>query len=339
MIEFRSSAGQTQFNDPRRGFEPVAVQTELRIDPLTGAAGRVAHLGFSTGDRTLPEVVRQNAIPVFCPPMVHEITPTFPPDVVPEGRLVRGRSVLFPNLNPYEVYSPVVAVGDRPYVEPDGLATEDVADALALLRELFGRLPSRVAASGVVGWNYLPAAGSSIPHPHMQAIASGRTPDRQRQERRGELRYIRRNRGSFWDDLVAAERGGPRWLGASRRWSALAAFCSRSVIPETWLVHRSATDLVTASDAALSGLAEWACRLAAAHHAEGVSAFNLIIHPVGRLRPPPSRLRARFIPRLALVEATSSSDVFWIQMGTEEGMCAVFPEEWAATLRARLSPG
>jgi galactose-1-phosphate uridylyltransferase len=256
--------------------------------------------------------------------------------VFPEGRLARGRCVLFPNLNPYEVNSPVVAIGDRPYVEADQLDSQDVTDAFCLMREFFARLPARVAASGVVGWNFLPAAGSSIPHPHIQALASGRTPDRQKRERRGELRYQHRAGTPFWTDLIAAEKKGPRWLGARRNWSAMVAFAPRSVVPETWLVHRAATSLLDASNAALGGLAEWVVRLAAAHHAEGVYAFNLILNPTAAQRGLPSRLRARFLPRVYVVEPIHSSDWVWVNLGTEEGLTSITPETWARTVRDRL---
>lgn len=336
MIEFRSSIGYSTFADPRNGFAPVESPCEIRVDPLTGSHTRIAHMAMPPRlHRGIPEIVREKAPPVFSPPLVDEVTPTFPASVVPEGRMKRGRSTLFPNLNPYEVWSPVVAVGDRAYVEAPDLDAGDVGDALALLRDFLARLPKRVAASAVVGWNFLPASGSSIPHPHIQAVASNRLPDRQRRERRGELSHARGG-GDFWSELVEVERRGERWLGSRRRWSALVAFAPRSVVPETLLVHDRVGHLLDASDATLGGLADWLCRLAAVHHEEGIYSFNVIINPGGPQRGAPSRLRARFLPRVYIVEPTFSSDLFWVNLGTEEGVTPLLPEDWAATVRARL---
>lgn len=339
MIEFKSTRSYSRFNDPRVGFDRVAVPCEIRVDPLTGTRSRIAHLGIPPRSKGgLPSSLSENASAIFAPPLVSQVTPTFPRDFpdLPEARITRGRSVLFPNLNPYDTHSPVVAIGERTYVEGDSLDPADLTDALILLRQFFSRLPPRVAASGVVGWNLLPAAGSSIPHPHLQAIASGRTPDRQRQERLGELRHTRRTGGDFWEELVASERSGPRWLGSRRNWSAMMAFAPKTIIPDALVVHRSAASLLDAGDAALGGLADWVCRLAAAHHAEGIYSFNLILHPTGPPTGRPSRLRARFLPRISVVESTHSSDLFWVNLGTDEGLAALTPEEWTQTIRPRL---
>ena len=337
MIRFKSTVALSSYNDPRTNFSSTDLPCEIRTDPLTGSSTRIAHIGMPPRMHLeLPSILREKAPPIFSPPLVHQVTPTFPEELIPEGRLTRGKCVLFPNLNPYEVNSPVVAIGDRPYVEADQLDAQDVADALCLMQEFFSRLPPRVAASGVVGWNFLPAAGSSIPHPHIQALASGRTPDRQRRERRGELRYQRRTGTTFWTDLVAAEKGGPRWLGSRRNWSAVMAFAPRTVVPETWLIHRSATSLLDASEVAIAGLADWVVRLAEAHHSEGVTAFNLVLNPTAPLRGTASRLRARFLPRVSIVEPINSSDWVWVNVGTEEGLASITPESWADVLRNQL---
>ncbi|MCE2529380.1 MAG: hypothetical protein J4G11_05880 [Acidimicrobiia bacterium] len=69
----------------------------------------------------------------------------------------------------------MVTIGDRSLVEPNDIYPESVSDALAIMREFFRDVQSP-RDQGVLGWNFWPASGSSIPHPHIQAVASGRLP-------------------------------------------------------------------------------------------------------------------------------------------------------------------
>jgi len=296
----------------------------------------VAHLGLAEKrDYVRPDNLATDPLPIFAPPLVVQVTPTFLPADMPEPRYLRNRSTLFPNLNPYDRWSPVAAIGDRPFVEPQDLDPEDVADALILMRQFFTDLPG-IEQAGVVGWNFWPGAGSSIPHPHLQAVASGRIPERQERELAGEQAHVDRTGEAFWPAFVAAERTGPRWLGESDGWSAIVEFAPRSLVPEVVLVADGPGHLQEASDDDLTGLATWLTRLAAVHGDLGVPQFNVVLHPTAASSPA-SRLRARFIPRLYVVPTTHSSDVFWVQMGLEEAVTTVVPEDWAGTLRTALA--
>ncbi len=335
-VEFRSQTLWSEFLDPREDFAPSKARTETRFHPLTGHATRVAHIGMPPRETyAVPEEVASASIPIFAPPMVTQITPQYRPEDLPEGRYKRGKSVLFPNLNPYDLFSPVIAIGDQPLAEPHKLDPTDITDALILARTFFTDLDAAVHV-GVVGWNFWPAAGSSIPPPHFQAVASGRLPDRQARELDGENRHIEATGSPYWPDFVEAERNGPRWIGEEGGWSAITEFAPRTVVPETVLVHEAEGDLQRATDDALAGLGVWLARLATAHAGLGVPAFNVIIHPTAPLDGPPSPLRARFIPRVYIMEKTHSADMVWVQLGLEEGLTSIVPEEWAQELRQTL---
>lgn len=335
-IEFKSEEHWSHFTDPRNDFEPTKARSEVRTHPLTGQITRIAHIGMPPRrDYETPQFLADNAIPIFAPPMVLEVTPTFLPEELPEARYTRNDSTLFPNLNPYDRFSPVAAIGGRPFVEPNDIDPSDVADALALMRQFFIDL-SEDEHVGVVGWNFWPGAGSSIPHPHLQAVASGRVPERQAKELAGERAYRETNGEGYWPAFLAAERDGPRWLGERDGWSAVVEFAPRSVVPEMVLVTDDAQHLQEASDELLQGLAGWLARLAAAHTGLGVPQFNMVLHPTAPMDIE-TTLRARFIPRVYVVQQTNSSDVFWVQMGLEEAVTSIVPEEWAEMLRTAFS--
>ncbi len=327
----------SRYLDPRSDFTATEIPIEIRIHPLTGHTTRLAHIGMPPRlEYVFPEEIRAAELPIFAPPLVTQITPKYS-ELGLQERYTRGRCVLFPNLNPYDELSPVAAIGDNPLVAPMDLDPEDVGDALALMRDFFRDVDSP-RDRGVIGWNFWPASSSSIPHPHIQAAASGRIPDRQAAERRGEERHHAARGVDFWDEFLAAERDGPRWLGEAGGFAAVVDFAPMSVVPETIVVpvNGDPLHLQKASDAQLGAMASWLCRLAAAHATLGVSSFNSLLHPTAASEGTPSRFRARFIPRVYVVEQLHSSDWTWVQMGTGEGLTSIAPEEWASSLREAL---
>lgn len=333
MISFQSTPVTSTFLDPQNEYAERSQTIEHRRDPLTGQFARVADHLPPREQADLDQAVIDAAIPIFKPPLVDQITPRYPDHMDAEGRLKRGRSVLFPNLNPYDEYSPVVAIGERELVRPGELSPDDVGDALCLMRDFFGSLPDDRRV-GLVGWNYLPPSSSSIPHPHLQAVTNARVPDRMAREYAAERVHREEHGSSFWDDLVDAEHDGERWLGAADGWSRMMAFAPRTPIPEALLVSDDIPDLQAAADDDCHALAGQLIVLANAYHAAGYSAFNVALHPTGPVEG--SRLRARYIPRTHIFPKISSSDVTWLHLGSDEGLCLISPESFAAQLRTHL---
>jgi len=333
MIKFETAAVQSTFLDPQNDYEARSITIEHRQDPLTGSYSRIADYIGPLEEQEISQAVVDGVIPIFVPPLVDQITPRYPEAIDADGRLKRGRSVLFPNLNPYDEYSPVVAIGDEPLVKPGELATEDVGDALCLMRDFFSRLPEG-RQIGLIGWNYLPQSSSSIPHPHMQAAATYRVPARPAAEYASEAAHREQHGTSFWDDLIAAESDGPRWLGGNDGWTRMVAFAPRSAIPESLIVSKDIDHLQAATDEDLSVLAGKLVALATAHHRIGYSSFNIVLHPTAAVSG--SRLRVRYIPRAYLVPKLTSSDHMWLHVGSEEGLCMISPERFATQLGQRL---
>ncbi len=333
MINFETTAVQSTFLDPQNDYEPRSITIEHRQDPLTGSFSRIADYIDPLEEQEISQAVVDGVIPIFVPPLVDQITPRYPEAIDAAGRLKRGRSVLFPTHNPSHEYSPVVAIGDKPLVKPGELSTDDVGDALCLMRDFFSRLPAD-RQIGLVGWNYLPQSSSSIPHPHMQAVSTYRVPRRLAAEYAGESVHREQHGTSYWDDFVAAEIEGPRWLGNSDGWSSIVAFASRNPIPESIVISDDVDNLQVATDDDLYGLAGQMVTMAAAHHAIGYSSFNMALHPTAPVEG--SRLRARYIPRTYIVPKLTSSDQTWIHMGSDEGLCMINPEGFAEQLRKRL---
>ena len=110
--------------------EAVDRTIEIRTHPITGRTCRIA---YSRGAEREPGGESLPAPPPFaadsdhcpfCPANLASHTPRFPTELCPEGRMVRGSSILFPNLFPYGRYSAVSLFDDDHFVEigtaPDG---------------------------------------------------------------------------------------------------------------------------------------------------------------------------------------------------------------------------
>jgi UDPglucose--hexose-1-phosphate uridylyltransferase len=147
----------------------------------------------------------------FCRNTVMTVTPTFPDG----NRIIRGESVTFPNLFPFGE-GHVVTVMTREHAVI-AFSRQQVADAILsqieALREADG-YPS-------INWNFLPSAGASLVHPHMQGLSDSR-PSRIVDLYIAAGEQYRKTQGrNYWDAVREQERTSDRYLfGDEILWSA-----------------------------------------------------------------------------------------------------------------------
>jgi UDPglucose--hexose-1-phosphate uridylyltransferase len=211
-VELKRELLASDILDPRHGFQPSRSQVEVRWDPLLGYSARLL-----TGGRLLPPsdfdleaFGRQTAEGCFfCTPRLEAVTPRFPAELAPEGRLRRGEAVLFPNIQPYSLYSSVsVYSPDLHYLPLDRVTGPIVRDNLGVQVE-FARRATRHdprAAWASISANHMLPSGSSLFHPHMQGSVDPHPTTMQ------EL--LSRVPAERFDDYLATERRlGERYLG------------------------------------------------------------------------------------------------------------------------------
>jgi len=163
--------------------------------------------------RISPERVKRHinqdlmALPIppdcpFCPDNVGTVTPVFSDNT----RVRVGESVTFPNLFPFAEWHTVTVI-TRDH-SPASFTQNQIADALSAQAETLRRYDGYAS----INWNYLPSAGASLVHPHMQAL-SDRTPSPlpERYLRAG-ARYFRKNRRTYWQAVRDQEKDSGRFL-------------------------------------------------------------------------------------------------------------------------------
>src|SRR5579864_8925407 len=175
-LEFRSRKLSSRILHPARDFEPVETPVEVRWDPLTGYAARLvrgssALLAPPAFDLEAFARETQNSCP-FCAQRIEMATPKLPADIWAEGRIKRGRALLFPNLLTYAQHSAVAVYSpDLHYLPLDAMTPGLVADNLAAHVEYIRAV---MKADGEAVWasinaNHMLPSGSSLFHPHLQS--------------------------------------------------------------------------------------------------------------------------------------------------------------------------
>lgn len=203
--------------DIRRGMFTVReVSTregtvQHRTDLLTGLSCRISTGRLKRGiDQPAARRETGEGCP-FCPGRLETATPAFPDGT----RIVRGESVTFPNLFPFGAWHTVTVITRAHAV--DRFTQAQLVDAFA------GQIDSLEGISGYpsINWNYLPSAGASIAHPHLQGLVDMLPSFRVRRSMEGSRRYLLKRGRMYWEDLRRSERGSARHLfGEEMMWIA-----------------------------------------------------------------------------------------------------------------------
>jgi galactose-1-phosphate uridylyltransferase len=259
-----------------------------------------------------------------------KITPCFPEDIVPEGRIVLNDKVLFPNIAPYDILGAVATLGDRHYIPMTDFEIERLADGFRLAIKFFqqiNKINHPESVYHLVSWNYMPASGSSIIHPHYQVFATSYAPNQLRTELQAAERYMKKNGTNYWDDLVKAEKTAKdRFLGRIGRSNWMTVFAPLGVAGDVVAVVDDTCSTLDLTDDDLTDLANGLNKLMAAYDKIGIYNFNVSFYP-GAAGDDFTRFHLVFSPRTYFNEALGTPDVAALRNLGNEGVCMAFPED------------
>jgi galactose-1-phosphate uridylyltransferase len=267
------------------------------------------------------------------------VTPKLPPEVAAGGRICQGEAVLFPNISPYDRHSVVVVLTSTHFVPPEDFSPSQLADGLAAAQVYFRALaPVPTGTFSLVTWNYMPPAGATQVHAHLQAFSTDRPGSLLEEEVRRSRSFHRRHGKVFWESLLAEEKGrAERYLGAGRHTAWIVPFVSRSVISDVMAIFPGVANLEQVSEAALMEFSNGLCRVIAFFAGEGVVAFNLAFYPAPSGQEGDSFwLHARLSPRIYFNPSILGSDTTSWQHLLDEPFMVRSPEVLAAALRPEL---
>jgi len=173
---------------------------EHRVDPLTKHVSRINPFRYMREAEAASRPVETASECPFCTPKVLRITPL--------PRSTRGNSVAFPNLYPFSAHHLVVVPNaSRHLMGLEEISAEDLADAFHTIYEYFRGNYSRNRELKFVyiNMNFLPTAGASQPHLHLQVFQEPRPTEFHRELLLKSLGYMRKFNANYWLDLVKSE--------------------------------------------------------------------------------------------------------------------------------------
>ncbi len=213
-VAFEKEVFEARLCSPLSGFKLELQPIEYRKDPLTAMLCRINLKRFERVkqavesdnlSKTILEASKADC--PFCSENLKRMTPCFPSQITQEERLRVGSSVLFPNLFPFGEYHSVAVFSDEHNPKLDCFPPEVINDCVKLSIDFMRRIHSRSQdlKYGSINWNYMPPAGSSIIHPHLQVVVD-RNPTHFQDILVGcSEAYHRKYGGNFWRDLIETE--------------------------------------------------------------------------------------------------------------------------------------
>jgi len=182
----------------------------FRRETLTGLSCRISSERIKRG---IDQACSIEYSPEGCPFCGGNLTSDTP--VFADGRrILVGESVTFPNLYPFAEWHTVTVIYREHTVST--FSMEQVADAFT------GQLESLEGHDGYpsINWNFLPSAGASLAHPHLQGLVDSIPSPLAARYLAGSEEYRKEHGRNYWDDLRKTERragrvlmdGGILWL-------------------------------------------------------------------------------------------------------------------------------
>ena len=343
-IRFERHMQESTFHNPMTGGSLDTQTLEIRRDPLTGHQSvfnprledKVAFF-FGPSDYELIERLAQESETrcFLCEDRWEQMTPTYPEDLLPGGRIIKGEAVLFPNLFPVSQLHAVIRVGRKHYLPLKDFASVRLEEAFQTARELVEAVSRAQMGADylAVSGNYLGPAGASIAHPHFQVVGSDLPFSFQELLLKRSRQYYREKGSCYWLDLLDKERDtAERYVGDTGPVSWLTSFSPQGT-NEVIGILAGRKNFLEVEDQDLKGLADGFSRVLQGYDSMGISTFNFTIYsgPLG-LEQDGFRCLMRIISRQNVYENYRTDDYF-LQKQLRNELILTTPELLASTLK------
>ena len=263
--------------------EAVERPVEVRVNPVTGRTSRITFSRSKEKERgggglpgPPPDASQTDSCP-FCRPQLERLTPRLPLEQFGAERLVRGKSVLFPNLFPYGGYSAVSLFGDEHFVEIGTATAASYTDSLLNSRDYLCRVMETDARAVYVAitQNHLPSAGGSLVHPHLQVHADPFPGNHLHLLLQKTAAHYAEGGTDLLSDLLALERSEQvRYLGATGAWEWVAAYAPEGFY-ELWAIMPGVRSFRDVADAQWAALARGIVAAQKFYRSLGRNGYNL----------------------------------------------------------------
>ena len=258
------------------GDELIRMQIDVRFDPLTGHSSRILpERGLMPANEFDLAAFAREVQPrcPFCAKRIETLTPKLPPSIHPEGRIVQGEAVLFPNLHAYSSHSCVSVYSPRLHYLPledisERLMADNLSTQVAYAKAVMEGDPESRWAS--INANHMLPSGSSLFHPHLQGIVDSQPTTVQRM-----LAHVPAERFDAY--LQAERRAGERYLVDTGRVEWLVSFAPIAPAELRAFVRRISSPVEADEDLVVE-LAHGLTLALNAYADMGFESFNLAVY-------------------------------------------------------------
>ncbi len=287
-IKFSITEREVRILNPLKNFELDTWKIQYRTDPLTGRNTTVIPKLYEYWIRFLRSeadilkrlVLESRGRCPFCPESVLSKTPKFPPEEFEEGRLVKGEAVAFPNLIGHADKSAVITVSKEHFLYLNRFTPNLIYDALSLAKTIIEKWCEvyNHVNYAFITFNYLPPAGSTIVHPHIQVLARDRPTTLQKLLIDNSIKFCWENSVDYWTELIRVEKElGVRYIGSTGPVEWLAPFAPLRGILEIQGILLGKSTVSELSDDDLISISDGLSRILSFYHSMGVLSFNAAI--------------------------------------------------------------
>lgn len=231
MISFEKEILKAKFKSPLKNFSVVENEIEIRKDPLTSRICRInverakRPKQVKIKEREIENVAKKRRECFFCSKNIEKLTPKF---FGMKERIFKGNSVVFPNLFPFGKYHAIVVLDKkRHYFSLNKIDWKMLLNSFEASIEFFKKANEKDPEFKFpsINFNFLPSAGASIFHPHLQINLDKKPTFFMKILMEKTLEYYERFKSNFWFDLVDEEkRRGERFIGEIGSFSWIADF-------------------------------------------------------------------------------------------------------------------
>lgn len=333
-MEFYMIKREARFLDPFNNFKEGIREFEIREDPLTGRRSRILY--FPIREMKKPDldpiIAKSKKFCPFCPEMTEKITPKFIPEHFKKDRYRVGEAICFPNAFPYDENGAVTVMTERHFVSIGEFTHEILSDSISccveFLRDVTASQPEAVYQS--INWNYLPLAGSSIIHPHLQTIASRSPTNYYNDVLHSVEKYQSRDKGNIFVDLIENERKlGERFISETESIAWLASFSPMGVFDIIGIFKK----YITPSDLTgetLHDIIDGILHTLSYINSLNMYSFNMSIYFL--LHNEKFAPHMRICPRVS-IPPNDTSEVNYMKMLHNEPMTIIKPEDVTSNIK------
>jgi len=185
---------------------------QVRINPARAKRPKQAQ-GDTTLFTTIINKSKENC--VFCPERILEKVPQFN-HVTLKGRIIKGDTIMFPNMNPFGQNHAVAVFAKDHFLETGSFSPLILHDCILAAVEYFHKMHQDIntAKYPVFVWNYMPPSAGSIIHPHTQLLIEDQPVPALAKLIHASEEYHKKNGETYWNHLIHSEQAlNERWIG------------------------------------------------------------------------------------------------------------------------------